>query len=966
MNLKFVQPLRGIYSILIAILLLSTYKVNAQQNKSNYGLSQPQEVNTLPKSLASIVMPQRKPKIKPKTVLEVLPDRSYNIKAGWELISEKKINASGGYISTTKLDTKDWYNATVPGTVLTTLVDQGIYPDPYYGLNNLQIPDDLCRQNWWYRTEFESNEKNLLNNKKAWLIFKGINYQADIWLNGHLLGKISGAFKRGRFDATDYLNPKGYNVLAVLIIPPQNPGIPHEESPSAGRGPNGGLLTTDGPTFFASEGWDWIPGIRDRNIGIWQSVQIQYTGDVNIVDPQVITDLPLPDTSKAHLTVQTEIKNNSGKPQTVSVKGQIEGINFTKEYHFRANEVKQIKFTPQEFKQLTLIKPRLWWPNGYGQQEMYTLKLVVSVNGQVSEEKTVRFGIRELSYDLTVDMPNQKAKRIEFNPTSDLKAGKPLFDNDNRREVEPKVTIPSLLPGIDPSIFTSSNETSTAPFLVLRVNGKKIFCKGGNWGMDDGMKRVSRERLTPYFKLHKDANFNMIRNWTGESTEEVFYELCDEYGMLVWNDFWISTQGYNLEVSDEDMFMANATDVVKRFRNHPSIAIWCPRNEGYALPEMDLKLATLIAIEDGTRLYQGNSRNLNLRDSGPWDYEKDPTTYFTKIAKGFSTELGTPSVPTAASMRKMMAKEDVWPISDAWYYHDLHFGQKEYLRAVDSLYGKPANLEDFDRKVQMINYDSHRAMFESWNSKIWNNTTGLLLWMTHPAWPSTVWQVYSWDYETFGSYFASLKACEPIHIQMNLDDNEVIVVNTSLRNLKNASITLSVFNLKGQSVYTNSMVIDVLENQLNKGFKASLPAVLPENYLVRLVLKDNKGNIISQNDYWKNNGKNANFLAFNDLQEVKPKLQIQKVISINDMVQTNFSITNESNVPALGLKLNLKDALGKEIVLPAYFSDGYFTLLPGESRKLSLQYPSKFKEVEIAMDGYNIGVTENTKVATKE
>ncbi|HEX7366078.1 MAG TPA: glycoside hydrolase family 2 TIM barrel-domain containing protein, partial [Pelobium sp.] len=879
---------------------------------------------------------------------------------GWEMIQASEVDGSGEYVSNADLNTLKWYNATVPGTVLTTLVDQGVYPDPYFGLNNLAIPEDLSRQNWWYRTTFKTPD--LSNHKNLRLVFNGINYQADIWLNGKLLGKINGAFKRGNYDITKYLNTKGENVLAVRIIPPQNPGIPHEESPSAGRGPNGGLLTLDGPTFIASEGWDWMPGIRDRNIGIWQDVRLKLVDDITILNPHVVTDLPLPDTSSANILISTEIANQSNTNQTVVVSGKIAGINFSKEVELKSQESKVVSFTPEEFTQLKMKNPRLWWPNGYGKPELYNLNLTVAVNGKISDEKLIRFGVRELSYDLTVDVPSEPAKRIEFNPITALKSGEPIFDNANRRELARQVSIPSLLPNVDPNLLKPSSETSAAPFLVLRVNGQKIYCKGGNWGMDDAMKRVSRIQLEPAFKLHKDANFNMIRNWTGESTEEVFFDLCDEYGMLVWNDFWISTLGYNLDVQDENLFMDNATDVVKRYRNHPSIAIWCPRNEGYAPKELDVKLATLIAKEDGTRLYQGNSRSLNLRNSGPWDFQKTPMTYYNKIADGFSTELGTPSVPTAASMRKMMAKEDVWPISDTWYYHDLHFGQKPYLRTIDSLYGPSASLEEFTKKAQMVNYDSHRNMFEAWNSKLWNNTSGLLLWMTHPAWPSTIWQVYSWDYETFGSYFASQKACEPIHVQLNLNDSQVVVVNTSLKTLKDAVVTLDIYDLKGKSVYTQKASLDILSNQLNIAFKATLPADLPNNYLVRLILKDKNGNIISDNDYWKHNRKASNFLALNDL--TNPDLNIKVTATKKtESVQTYFTITNNSSVPAVAVKLNLKSCSTKEIILPAYFSDGYFTLLPGESRKIKVEYPNQDKPVEIAVDGYNIQNIKNTKIA---
>ena len=113
--------------------------------------------------------------------------------------------------------------------------------------------------------------------------------------------------------------------------------------------------------------------------------------------------------------------------------------------------------------------------------------------------------------------------------------------------------------------------------------------------MDDGMKRVSRERLEPALKLHKNMNYNMIRNWTGESTEEVFYELCDEYGMLVMNDFWLSTDGFNLNPLDNCLFVRNVTETVRRFRNHPSIALWCARNEGFATNELEYMLAARMA-----------------------------------------------------------------------------------------------------------------------------------------------------------------------------------------------------------------------------------------------------------------------------------------------------------------------------------------------------------------------------------
>ena len=792
--------------ILIFLVLIGTGFIPLRlkaQSRPNFGLSQPQEKSTLPKSKVPFQSAVRKAKLTIPGVLKGDKDGEFVLSSGWEMLEAEKAGATGENISKPAFKTSSWYNATVPGTVLTTLVQQGVCPDPYFGLNNLSIPDTLCRMEWWYRISFSVPKE--LANKSTWLVLNGINYRAFVWLNGKKIGKINGAFVRGEFNVNDVIDKSGENVVAIQILPPPNPGIPQEESPAAGQGPNGGQLCLDGPTFISSEGWDWVPGIRDRNIGIWQDVRLRFTEGVLISNPQIITDLELPDTTLARITIKAQLRNTTNLQQTFNLTGIIENLKFTQLLSLAANETKNITFTPDKFSQLKIKNPRLWWPNGYGKQNFYTLKLKAESNGIVSDEKSVRFGIREMSYELNVDAPAHKAWRIEFNPIKDIVDGKPVFNNNKTREYKDKIFISTLHKDIDQTKLTGLSDTTMNPYMVIRVNGKRIFCKGGNWGMDDAMKQSDRKHLEPYFHLHKDANFTMIRNWTGESTEEVFYDLADEYGLLVWNDFWLSTEGYNLNVNDNLLFLDNVREVLQRFRNHPSIAVWCARNEGVPLPQLEEQIETLIASEDPTRHYNPNSRTLNLRPSGPWNYFKTPADYFRNNANGFSTELGTPSIPTAESMRKMMATEDLWPISDVWFYHDLHDGQKDFISELTRLFGEPKDLNDFCKKAQMLNYESHRAMFESWNSKLWNNTSGILLWMTHPAWPSMVWQVYSWDYETFGSYFACMKACEPVHIQMNLHDNRVIVVNTTLTKIEQARAQFTLYSIEGKVISTREM-----------------------------------------------------------------------------------------------------------------------------------------------------------------
>ena len=929
------------FFILIIFILCSGINARAQ-SKLNYGLSKPQDASTLPQSRTNYEKPIIKPKVDNKTILYPLGDDEFNITNGWELAAGPGIQANGQILSKPYYNTKAWYNAVVPGTILTSLVKQGVCPDPYFGLNNLHIPDSLCREDWWYRTSFAIPADH--QNDLSFLNFEGINYAAEIWLNGKMIGKIKGAFKQGVFNISGDINKKGINILAVHILPPPDPGIPQEESPTAGTGPNGGQLCLDGPTFIATEGWDWIPGIRDRDMGIWQNVMLKFAKAITIDNTRIVTRLPLPDTTSAKVYIETNVRNTSSKKQKVILMAAFGDVKIQQMVSLDANESKMVSFNPADFKALHINHPKLWWPNGYGNPALYQLKLTATAaNGELYDQQTTRFGIRELSYEMNVDMPGNSQKRVEYQPASDLKNKISLFDNIDRTKAQNDVAIARLKPGADISALKPCDDSQTAPYLVIKVNGKRIYCKGGNWGMDDAMKNVSRKHLEPYFKLHKDAHFNMIRNWTGENTEQTFYDLCDEYGILVWNDFWLSTQGYNLDVKDDSLFLNNAADVIKRFRNHPSIAIWCPRNEGYAPKGIESQLADIVAQYDGTRYYQPNSRFMNLRTSGPWNYFTNACDY-EKIASGFSTELGSPSVPTASSMRKMMAKQDLWPIGDVWYYHDWHEGQKDYVAAMDSLYGKATSLDDFCKKAQMLNYDSYRAMFEGWESKLWNNTTGLLLWMSHPAWPSTDWQTYSWDYETFGSYFGSMKACEPVHVQMSLNDGKISVINTSLKEIPAGTVLVQLYGLDGMLKYSTKMDADVKANSALKLRKAEFPAGLSGVYLVRIKLT-NAYHLVSQNDYWKTFGTTKNFLTFNSLPTVQ--------LTIKKLSKNQYKITNQAKTLAIAIKPNLADASTGEIILPAFFSDGYFNLLPGESKLINVKQTSG-RNASLMLSGYNI------------
>jgi len=906
------------------------------------GLRAPQDPATLPQSFAPLSKPAAHPSHTP--ALAARGPAAWTLAGGWKLAAAPEVEADGPAISRPGFRAARWLDATVPGTVLSTYIDRGVYPDPDFGLDNFAIPETLNKQDYWYRTEFTPPASR--KGRRFTLTFNGVNYAAAVWLNGAHLGDIKGAFIRGVFDVSRLIAPGAPNALAVRVSPPPHPGIPHEQSVKAGAGLNGGIQCIDGPTFFCTEGWDWLPGIRDRNTGIWQDVTLTSTGRVKIGDPRVTTALQ--PSGRAEVVITAPLHNDSGVRIAGTLEASFEGVRVARKVTLAPGDT-EVTLAPAEFPQLSIEKPRLWWPNGYGKPELYNLRLAFAGAQGESDAKNLRFGIREITYELTLLDASGRLRRVEYDPTAS--AGLPVVDVADERIVKTvEGFVMSLHPGAERSpALRALEDRRASPFLAIRVNGVRIAIRGGNWGLDDSRKRVSRERLEPYIRLHRDANLNMIRNWCGQSTEEALYDLADEYGLLVWNDFWITTQDSNLDPADTALFLANARDTLLRFRNHPSIAVWCGRNEGVPSPPINEGLDRMIRELDGTRIYLPNSRLVNLQESGPWRYG-EPLEFFTTRGLGFSTELGLPSPPTIEALRAMLPKADEWPPNDAWAYHDWHTGQNgggPLLAAMEQQLGAPSGLEDFERKAQMINYVAHRALFEGFNARLWAPNTGRLLWMSQPAWPSTVWQLFSHDYDTHGSYYGAKKACEPVHVQLNLPGLETAVVNTTTRALENATLRARVYAPNGKLLSEREEKIAVPSDDVRQSFRLDPPADL---VFVRLELRDARGRLLSENFYWQA----ADPAAYRKLNELPPANVTARAGRRRSVV--TIDLANENDAPALMIKLTLRQAGGGARVLPAYASDNYVSLLAGEKRRIEIEFPAGASKgrLELALDGWNV------------
>ncbi len=837
------------------------------------------------------------------------------ISQGWQLQDAAKVTDTGDAISKATYIPSGWNAATVPGTVLTSLVNDKVYPEPLYGENNRPevIPESLCHTSYWYRTTMAVPATYA--GRKIWLNFDGINYQAEVWVNGTDLGQIKGAFARGRFDISSVASAGQTAVLAVQVTPQPNPGKPQEQTILNGVGHNGGITAIDGPTFLCTIGWDWIPGIRDRDTGIWRKVYLSASGPVTVRDPYVISTLPLPATDSADLSVEVTLQNTAATPTSGTLTGDWGDGSFSQPVTLQANETRVVKLTSQDQPSLHLKQPRLWWPNGYGPQNLYTMKLQFATDDHaLSDEQPVTFGVRQYSY-----------------------------------------AVPS-----------SQN-------LTISCNGVPIYCKGGDWGMDEAMKRIPRERLEAEIRMHQLANYTIIRNWVGQSTNEDFYELCDKYGMMIWDEFFQPNPADGPNPTDLPLYMANVREKILRFRSHPSVMLWCARNEGFPPKEIDAALKQMLGELDSGRLYQPSSTSgRGVHSGGPYSW-REPQGYY-RVDAPFKTEIGSVSVPTLESIHGFMPSKDWESINDDWASHDLAKGAQNgdrYPGELNDRYGKVVNLPDFVRKAQLANYEAFRAMYEGRECALFAPSTGVITWMSAPAQPSFVWQLYCYDLEPNASLFAVRKACEPLHVVLNETNGHVDVIN-NLPTAFSGEAEATVFNLDGTQAARQTFPVSAKPSAATDAGAINWPTTLTPVHFIEMKLTDGTGKLISENFYWRSNvpaakGKVQDFTDLNKLEPVALTVSGAR----NDAggkVLLDITLKNPTNQIALMAHLQLRRKASGERVLPVYYSDNYISLAPGESKTVGIEASADDLQGDVpyvTLDGWNVTTTDtgNAQVA---
>lgn len=846
----------------------------------------------------------------------------------WQIQKVDKAKEDGAVISTNKYNSGNWQDGVIPGTILTSLVQNKTYPDPYYGdLNrrsNKIIPDiaDVGREfyHYWYRTGFELPVA--FTGQRVWLKLHGINYKSEVWFNGKKLGSLYGMFNTKSFDVTDLVQEGQENILAIDVAPvdvPGSSGPKNQKSNGAvGENSNGGNGEIGrNVTMLMSVGWDFtLPdGVRDRNTGIWRDVEVYATGNVTLENPFVQTKLPLPDTTSAKQTVSVEVYNATNAPQSGILKGSIRETkgSFQQLVQLAPKERKTIVFSPDEYKALQLRKPKLWWPINKGNQFLYNLELRFEQGNKVSHVKTVKYGIREISSDQNTP---DKSRR----------------------------------------------------FLV---NGYPVFIRGTNW-VPEAMLRNSVKRTHAELQYTKQAGLNLLRLWGGGIAEsDYFFDQCDELGFLVWNEYWLT--GDTQFPTDIPLYLENLESTVKRIRNHAALAYHVSSNESTEIKGASELIKTL----DPSRGYQMQSECCGIHDGSPYKYE-NPMQYFENTASkrgsrvdGFNPEYGTPCLPTVESLREMMPAKDLWPINKTvWDYMDgngFHQITTKYTDAVNQ-FGISNSIEEFAKKAQFVGALNYRAIWEVWNYNKFGFgdrwASGFLFWYHNSPTRQTGGRMYDWSLEPTAALYYSQDGLEPLHAQFDYLKNTVSVYNDYRRAFTGYKLTAEIYDIHSKKIEATTKVIDIPADGLVKdALKLAFPEGISQVHFIKLSLKDRKGKLVSDSFYWRSNDQYAGAWtltgpAVSGFQTLKDlgKADVSFLTIFKGDGSIEIRVTNKSAVISFFTQLKLQNEQGKSIS-PAFYSDNFFNLLPGETKTVTIKYSVddlKGSKIKVVTDGFNL------------
>ncbi len=870
--------------------------------------------------------------------------------ANWKLASSTEIQPEGDIVSVAGYDDADWYPIRqMPATVLQILQEDGVYPDLYFGKNlREKVPQDLYKHDWWYRTTFKAPKSGSYT-----LEFPGINYRAEIWLNGNKIAdnkQVAGMYVSHEFNVTQWIRKGSENVLAVRVTPEQK------------------VQNVNG-VELADSWFDWINWkylgydarpddkgygsitsfVPDRNAGIWKPVYLRLTGSVSVNHPQVNSELLLTD-SLARLTVFTDLHNLSEQPVNGTLKGTIsrkgkKPIHIEQFIKLSPNEEREVVFDPNKYPELTVKNPDLWWPYTMGDPALYNLHLEFEQDNVLSDSTHIRFGIRSITQH-----------------------------RDNNEK----------FPQIEGGNF------------YLKVNGRDFLVRGGNY-TPDLLYKYDPGHEKDILRYVKDLGINFLR-WESKISSEHIIELADEQGIPLMFGWMCCNQWEKWDQWDDECHCVASQSLrsqIQMLRHHASVFIWSNASDGIPpkqtideynkiLNELHWQNASVNTVSAFAKDSAGNRSWDGIRMEGPYCW-RPPSYWFSgkyPATCGSSVEQGdNEQIPTLESLKKFIPEDKLWPINDTWYMHAGAWPNNcslgDIQLALEKRYGPSANIEDFVCKAQLAHYENARALFESFTACGWASHKMTVYWMLNSHWPSFYGNLIDYYMSPGGVYYGAKKGLKPLSVVFDsyaTGDNSkanIIVFNQTPKDVQGLSVRVRVYDLDGKVRDDRSANdISVPFNGTNRVM--SLPRY-PEStpvFFVRCQLFDKSGKLIVENIYWKSQKdddvgprkndyytslqqeKWADMTALNNMPAVKIEIEAQQK-KFGEESHVTIRLHNPSTHIAFFERVMISETKDGNEILPIEYDDNYVTVFPGETIEIHGTIWKNAMAKWVRMEGYN-------------
>jgi exo-1,4-beta-D-glucosaminidase len=834
------------------------------------------------------------------------------LRDGWAMQSSRKVDQAGDLISTPRFQPSGWYSVSVPTTVVAALVKQKVYPDPEFGMNLRKFPgvdypiganfselsmrqDSPFMVPWWFRKEFTLPAS--YKGKTLWLDFGGINYRANIFLNGKQIGKyedVAGAWRTYEFNITDAALIGRPNVLAVEVFSPMEKSL--------------------AITFV-----DWYPAPPDKNMGMFRGVEVRTSGPVAVRYPTVVSKVD--SNGRAHLTVTALLKNGTSQAVKGKLKGQIETTEFSQEVELGPNEQKDFTFDPAQVSQLNLDHPRLWWPAQMGKPELYKLNLTFESDGKPSDQAETRFGIREVTSEVS-----GKARLFSIN-------GKKILIRGG----------------------------GWGPDMMLRENSRKLrdeFSYVQDMGLNT-IRLEGKLETKEFFDLADERGILVMAGWCCCDHWEHWAEWAPEDHKIAEQS--LRDQIYRLRSHPSVLVWLNGSDnppppdVEQVYLKVEKELMWPNPVISSATGK-----TTPITGETGVKMsgpYEYVAPAYWMQDSVGANHPQNCNPGGCGGGYGFNTETSPgPAVPPIETIKAMLPKEHWWPIDDWWNFHagggefkDIHV----FTEALNARYGTANSLADYTAKSQMQAYEGIRAMFEAYSRNKYASG-GVVQWMLNNGWPSMIWHLYDFYLRPGGGYFGAKAAMQAIDPVYGYDDRSIYVVNSHYTDAKALKVSTKVLNLDAGEKFSNESTVDVVADGVVKVLTLPEIADLTGTYFVSLRVSDSTGNLLGSNFYWLSSKPEtidwtkstwwmtptqsyADFTSLAQLPKVKLQVSDHSERKGEDEV-THVTLENPSKNLAFFVRLKVTKGKSGEEILPVLWQDNYVSLLPGEKREVTAAY----------------------------